>query len=57
VELMQPDRASMAPYHAIGGNLVEYEVNAFGVRSRVVREWGDQVGERIKATRTELRLV
>ena len=47
----------MAPYHAIGGNLVEYEVNAFGVRSRVVREWGDQVGERIKATRTELCLV
>jgi hypothetical protein len=48
-EPIKPDVPTIAPYHGIGGNLVEYEVSASGVRSRVVREWGDRVGERIAA--------
>ncbi|MDP3675766.1 MAG: hypothetical protein Q8R44_11825 [Novosphingobium sp.] len=32
----------------IGGDAIEVEVSAAGVTSRVVREWGDRVGERIE---------
>lgn len=44
-------KGGFAPYHGIGGSLVEFEVTQAGVTHRVVREWPDRVGERIEPTR------
>jgi hypothetical protein len=51
----EPDVADHVPAlgegHWIGGNCVELKVTQAGVTSRVVREWGDRVGERIEPSK------
>lgn len=37
--------------HWIGGNAAEFTIAETGITSRVAREWGDRVGERIEPTR------